>query len=395
MDSSTPTPPYRRLFKQNKSLTLRERTGTFAPLLSLFPVDVSLQVDEAVRRLSAGEAVGMPTETVYGLAASISSERALRSVFKVKERPFFDPLIVHISSLDMLSEVTASWPKLCQRLAEEFWPGPLTIVTERHGKLNPLITSGLETVAVRMPAHPVSLAMIARLGTPVAAPSANKFGKTSPTSSRHVRESFPELFVVEGGDSEIGLESTVVRVEGDRITLLRPGFVTLEELRAAVGAVATTASGAAGGALHSPGRLEHHYQPDVPLILIGAGGDLYASASNGAGAGGRASRDTGMSTEPARAAEASVRIAEVNVAEASVDIAEAVRALGLPEGARAAEVVLDDDPLVSARLLYARLREASGSGADYLICYWKPEWNGGLWEAIADRLKKAATLRYR
>jgi len=341
MDSSTHLPPYKRLFKTNKALSLRERTGHFGSLLSIFPVDTSVQIDHSVRILKAGGLVGMPTETVYGIAASIDNESALQSVFRVKERPFFDPLIVHISEIKMIEQVTRYWSPFCHKLAEEFWPGPLTLVIEKNPHLNPLITSGLNTVAIRMPAHPVALAMISRLGTPVAAPSANKFGKTSPTSRRHVVESFPNLFTLEGGECEIGLESTVVSVGEDNVTILRPGFITLEDLRSVVPNVDIKSSA------HSPGHLENHYQPEKPLILV-------------------------------QNERANLRIC--------------LRDLNLKDDAEGFLIELADDPYVSARSLYQKLREGSASNADYLICYWRPEWEGGLWQAIGDRLKKASSV---
>ncbi len=339
MDSSTHTPPFKRLFNINKTLSLRERAGNFGSLLSLFPVNTSLDVDRASRLLSMGQVVGMPTETVYGIAANIESEKALRSIFEIKERPFFDPLIVHISNIEMIARVTDTWSELCHKLAEAFWPGPLTIVTEKHRDLNPLITSGLNTVAVRMPGHPVALALISRLGSPVAAPSANKFGKTSPTTRAHVLESFPDLFVLEGGGAEIGLESTVVRVSGDQITILRPGFVTLEELRQVTQNVDVQSS------VHAPGHLENHYQPELPLVVL----------------------------------------KNLNF------LNEALAKLQLSPEAKSLNIELDDDAFLAARTLYQKLRSGSRSEADYLVCHWKPHWQGGLWDAIWDRLQKASS----
>jgi L-threonylcarbamoyladenylate synthase len=348
MDSSTLTPPYKRLLKSNKTLSLRERTEHFGSLLSIYPASTALEVDHGVRLLQNGGVVGMPTETVYGLAGSINSEKALRTIFGIKERPFFDPLIVHISEMSMLGDVVHSWSKICQKLAEEFWPGPLTIVTKKREGLNPLITSGLETVAVRMPAHPVALTMISRFGIPVAAPSANKFGKTSPTSSRHVKTAFPELFVMEGGNAEIGIESTVIEVNSSGITLLRQGYVTAEELKAFC-LLNSVAYGAKSDSVATPGHLEHHYQPEIPLVLM------------------------------------------TEIQDQS-ELLECLPALNLAESSKGFELKLEDDPFLSARMLYHRMREGSAAGHDYLYCRWKPEWSGGLWEAIKDRLVKASSL---
>ncbi|NDF16271.1 threonylcarbamoyl-AMP synthase, partial [bacterium] len=198
------------------------------------------ELERAKARLEGGGVVALPTETVYGLAASIRSEEGIKKIFAIKERPFFDPLIVHISDLEQKKQVISEWPPLADFLAKRFWPGPLTLVLPKHPSLNPLITSGLDTVGVRMPAHPIARQLIEKCGFPLAAPSANKFGKTSPTKAEHVRKGFEkeDLLILDGGQSEVGLESTVVALarEGDKdvVTILRPGAVTFDILDSAM-----------------------------------------------------------------------------------------------------------------------------------------------------------------
>ncbi|MGZ3653835.1 MAG: L-threonylcarbamoyladenylate synthase, partial [Bdellovibrionota bacterium] len=233
------------------------------------------ELERAKAQLEAGGVVALPTETVYGLAASIRSEEGIRKIFAIKERPFFDPLIVHISDLEQKKQVISEWPPLADFLAKIFWPGPLTMVLPKLASLNPLITSGLETVGLRMPAHPVARQLIEKCGFPLAAPSANKFGKTSPTKAEHVRKGFEkeDLMILDGGQSEVGLESTVVALtrEGplDVVTILRPGAVTRDILEGALRdrggdpfevRVGTSAA--------SPGHTEHHYMPNVPLVIV-------------------------------------------------------------------------------------------------------------------------------
>jgi L-threonylcarbamoyladenylate synthase len=167
-------------------------------LLENMPETTKASIERAAEILSRGGVVGMPTETVYGLAASIRSDEGLQRIFAVKERPFFDPLIVHINALSQKDEVVREWPKTAAFLAEHFWPGPLTMVLPRNLNLNSLITAGLDTVGIRMPRHPIATHLIECTGAPIAAPSANKFGKTSPTTIDHVRNEFlkEDLFVL-------------------------------------------------------------------------------------------------------------------------------------------------------------------------------------------------------
>ena len=203
----------------------------------LWPAD-DAALAEAARTLREGGIVAFPTETVYGLGADARNPEAVRRVFEAKGRPSDNPLIVHIADRKQLEELALPFGRTEERLMDAFWPGPLTIVlTVRPGAVAPQVTAGLDTVAVRMPAHPVALRLIAAAGCPVAAPSANRSGRPSPTLAAHVREDLDGRIdgIVDGGPAEVGLESTVVMVAGGRIHVLRPGGVTREALAEAAG----------------------------------------------------------------------------------------------------------------------------------------------------------------
>lgn len=218
--------------------------------------------------LSHGGIVGFPTETVYGLGASIQSDSAIKKIFAIKQRPFFDPLIVHICDYAQIDDIAAQWSPTEQKLAEIFWPGPLTIVTRKRSHLNPMITAGLDTVGIRMPSHAVARRLLREFGTPLAAPSANKFGKTSPTRWDHVKSEFPkeDLFVLRGGESEVGIESTVIQIFEDAqkidVQILRPGILTKSDLEKALRDLGTKSfSVHLKSSSASPGSTETHYQP--------------------------------------------------------------------------------------------------------------------------------------
>lgn len=226
------------------------------------------EIKKAIELLKQGDVVAIPTETVYGLAASIESEEGLKKIFSIKERPFFDPLIVHVSNISMAKELASFWPKSCDVLTETFWPGPLTIVTRKNQKVSDLITSGLESVGLRCPSHPIALELIEKFGVPVAAPSANKFKRTSPTKKSHVHDEFgDEVFALEGGESEIGIESTVAGVFEDRIEVYRPGMITPEMIQAALEKAGLQLPVRLTQSPVAPGQLKHHYMPKIPVII--------------------------------------------------------------------------------------------------------------------------------
>lgn len=227
-------------------------------------------LDRAAALLRDGGVVAFPTETVYGLGANAFDARAVARVFDIKGRPAFDPLIVHVLDEAMLARVVSDVPTMARRLIERFWPGPLTLVLRKQPEVPGLVTSGLATVAVRMPAHPVARALLERTRSPLAAPSANPFGRLSPTRAQHVDRMLGDRvdLIVDGGPAEHGLESTIVALEPTCV-LLRPGAIPIDAIEAVVGtAVAFAVPG--GTAPTAPGRLAHHYAPQTPLRLLGA-----------------------------------------------------------------------------------------------------------------------------
>lgn len=230
---------------------------------------------QAVDALREGGLVAFPTETVYGLGADARRSDAVAGIFQAKGRPSDNPLIVHIASVDQLDELVLPYPRLAGQLMEAFWPGPLTIVLPvRPDVLSPLVTAGLDTVGVRMPDHPVALELLRLAGCPVAAPSANRSGRPSPTLAQHVREDLDGRIsgIIDGGPTGVGLESTVIELAGDcAIRILRPGGVTEEELRMALPDVEIISEGGSGDAPEkprSPGMKYTHYAPKGELTVV-------------------------------------------------------------------------------------------------------------------------------
>jgi len=316
------------------------------------------QLKKARDRLLKGDVVAMPTETVYGLAASIESEPALRKIFALKERPFFDPLIVHVASFKEAANVAKSWPPLADFLARMFWPGPFTLVLPKADSVNPLITSGLDTVAIRYPSHPVAIELIQMVGTPLAAPSANRFGRTSPSCADHVRAEFPgnQFLILDGGQCEVGLESTVVAIDPDetKVRILRPGAVTAEMLAEKLKKWSKPVEIEHASSAESPGHLKHHYMPKIPLVIV------------------KRDEPEGLSKETRDliSRELGTRVIKAN------------------------ELILNEEPAQAARELYAELRRLSEPGAD-IIYVREPQSDEGLWRAIWDRLSRAASLDFR
>lgn len=224
-------------------------------------------LDDAAEALRRGELVVMPTETVYGLAADAMNPDAVRRIFAAKGRPSDNPLIVHLASLDDLDLVAADIPNEARKLADRFWPGPLTMVLKKQPHVPYVTTGGLETVAVRVPAHPVARELIRRAGTPIAAPSANPFMGLSPTRVEHLdRNLIAQVsLVIEGGASFVGLESTVVDLTQDTPRLLRPGGISRADLQAALGKPLASPP---SGARLSPGMYARHYAPKTPVRLV-------------------------------------------------------------------------------------------------------------------------------
>ncbi len=226
----------------------------------------SENIKTAAELLKKGEVIAFPTETVYGLGAIAFNERAVAKIFELKKRPSFDPLIVHIAEISMLEEV-CYFNEKAKRLADKFWPGPLTLVLPKKEKVPGIVTSGLPTVAVRMPAHKVALELIKQCGLPIAAPSANPFGRLSPTKAEHVLSYFGErLFILDGGECKIGLESTIIDLTQEVPVILRPGGVPPEEIEKILGKIEIKIKSSSSP--KAPGQLKKHYSPSTPLKIF-------------------------------------------------------------------------------------------------------------------------------
>jgi len=300
--------------------------------------------------LQRGGLVAFPTETVYGLGADAFNPRAVARIFEVKARPSFDPLIVHLAEAASLDWVAVSDDPRAVELAARFWPGPLTLVLKRRPELPDIVTSGLDTVGVRVPAHPAARALIAAAGTPLAAPSANPFGYVSPTTAAHVAELLGATvdLVLDGGPCQVGLESTILSLAGDPV-ILRPGGLPREALEEALGVPLPVA--AAAERPLAPGQLERHYATRTPLVILA----------------GRAERAT--------AGEGRVGLLAQLPTHA--------------EGFTAIEVLAPDGAIeTAAARLFAALRRLDGLGLDRILAEPCPET--GLGHAIMDRLRRAA-----
>ncbi len=222
----------------------------------------------AAQAIRAGEIVAFPTETVYGLGADVFNPVACAKIFEAKQRPQFDPLIVHVENPNQAEILFSEIPPQAKLLMAKFWPGPLTLVLPKRPEVPHIVTAGLDTVAVRMPSHKVALALIKAAGTPIAAPSANPFGYLSPTTAEHVRSQLGDrvAIILNGGRSQIGVESTILKV-GDPPVLLRPGGLPLEEIEREIGKV--TIANPVASAPEAPGQLKSHYSPRTPLVIAG------------------------------------------------------------------------------------------------------------------------------
>jgi L-threonylcarbamoyladenylate synthase len=220
-------------------------------------------IARAAELLRAGKLVAIPTETVYGLAANALDPDAVGRIFEAKGRPFSSPLIVHVADLATARELALEWSPLADKLAARFWPGPLTIVVPKSGKVPDIVTAGLPSVALRMPAHPTALAVIAAAGVPLAAPSANRFTQLSPTTAHHVREALGDAvdFVLDGGPCSVGIESTVISLAGPVPRILRPGMVSRTQIEGVIGPVET------GAGEESPGQHPKHYSPRTRVVI--------------------------------------------------------------------------------------------------------------------------------
>jgi L-threonylcarbamoyladenylate synthase len=350
------------------------------------PAARTATVEAAAEALGSAEAVALPTETVYGLAADALRPDAVVKIFEAKERPYFDPLIVHLPDREWLERVTAIPEEsraLVEALIAKFWPGPLTLVLPRREIVPDLVTSGLDTVAVRMSAHPVFQAVIERLGRPLAAPSANRFGRISPTTAAHVRSELDGRIplIVDGGATEHGLESTIVAVEGMRLRVLRAGPVTAEddlggvwaawrllqqpppeeaevtEMYANLGVSFPKMLEGFPSAIEAPGQMKSHYAPRTPLRLHYPGVHF---------------RFRPTEERPV------VRVGSLAFRQASEAGEFACEEILSPSG----------DLREAAATLFAKMRRLDEAGLDLILAETVPE--RGLGIAIMDRLRKAA-----
>jgi len=310
---------------------------------------VNAELRRAAEILRAGGLVAFPTETVYGLGADASSEAALKKLYAVKGRPAGHPVIVHFASADEAFAWAREVPEAARRLAARFWPGPLTLILKRSARAGDFVTGGQDTVGLRVPSHPVAQALLSEFGSGVAAPSANRFGRVSPTRAAHVREDLGEDvdLVLEGGDSEVGIESTIVDLSRGRAVLLRHGAITPAMLEQALGAAVAAAD---AGAPRAAGTLERHYAPRTALRLV---------ASHA------------LDQEISRAGGGT-----------------AVLAFSRPDERAARWLRMPRDPQGYAHRLYAALRELDAAGCALILVEEPPQ--DAAWAAVRDRLKRAA-----
>jgi L-threonylcarbamoyladenylate synthase len=225
------------------------------------------RIEIAARYIQEGKLVAFPTETVYGLGANALDPQAVARIFEAKERPSFDPLIVHIADLEDLKRLTIGSDERVFKLAERFWPGSLTLVLPKSSLVPDIVTSGLPTVGIRMPANDIALQLISLSGCPVAAPSANKFGRISPTTAAHVRKQLPDIeCIIDGGKTTIGIESTIIKLSGKGFQILRNGIITREEIEAIIPFDET----AGADAIMAPGMVKSHYSPVKRMMVADA-----------------------------------------------------------------------------------------------------------------------------
>ena len=238
-------------------------------ILKINPQKIDLaKIKIAAEEIKKGNLVAFPTETVYGLGADAFNEQAITKIFQAKERPFNDPLITHIADIKELYRLSKQVPPVALKLAKAFWPGPLTLVLKKSELVSDIITAGLDTVAVRMPADNIALSLIREAQTPIVAPSANIFGRTSPTSAQHVEDDLNGKIkmIIDGGKTKVGVESTVLDITVKPIQVLRTGGISMEQLKEIIGQVKISEELERG--FRSPGMLNSHYSPRAKLILV-------------------------------------------------------------------------------------------------------------------------------
>ena len=313
---------------------------------------------EAARCIQAGALVGFPTETVYGLGADASSDDAVAGIFAAKGRPANHPLIVHVADAAQVGDYAAGVPPFAERLMKAFWPGPLTVILPRREGIAAAAAGGQDSIGLRCPAHPVALAFLKACGTGVAGPSANRFGRVSPTSAQHVAQEFgDDLLVLDGGPCAVGIESSIVDCTRGRPVLLRPGVLTRAQLEAACGEPVLDKDDvqAAGSAPRAPGTLEAHYAPDAKVRLMDAG-----------------------------TLQAALDLLGVDAAHIAVYARSAL-------SIKSAQILyrrMPDDAATTAQQLFAVLRDFDAQGARLIWIEQPP--NTPEWDGVRDRLGRAA-----
>ena len=317
--------------------------------------EIGVDIEQAAAFLRQGKLVAIPTETVYGLAGNALDVKAVSSIFETKNRPSFDPLILHVASLEQVSPFVSEFPEKLKCLAEAFWPGPLTVLLPRKASVPDLVTSGLGRVAVRVPNHPLTLALLAQLDFPLAAPSANPFGYISPTQAAHVAAQLGLQipYILDGGACAVGLESTIVGMEGEQVVIYRLGGLELSEIESLVGQVTVQAHSTSNPS--APGQLASHYAPRKPIFL----GNLTELVPQLIQQGKEVGVLSFSTHFPSLSADRQV------ILSATQDLKEA------------------------AQRLFMAMRLLDESEAELIVAEFVPEI--GLGRAINDRLKRAAT----
>jgi L-threonylcarbamoyladenylate synthase len=314
---------------------------------------ITTNLDKAIEALVNEDVIALPTETVYGLAGNAYSELALKKIFDLKKRPHYNPLIIHIKSVDDLQSVAVDIPEIAIKLAKEFWPGPLTLVLKKQSHIPDLVTAGKETVAIRVPNHPIALALLEKLTFPLAAPSANPFGSISPTSAQHVLNYFDDKIecILDGGECEKGIESTIIGFENEQPILYRHGAISIEEIEQSIGKVlvATTTTNNKPSA---PGMLSRHYAPRTDTYLTNNVPDLIKSFPD---------KKIGLLLFKEEIIDENVFIQEILSKTGSVDEA--------------------------AKNLYTAMHRLDNNNLDLIIAEQLPEI--GVGKSINDRLKRA------
>jgi L-threonylcarbamoyladenylate synthase len=315
-------------------------------------------IDEAAEILRRGGLVAFPTETVYGLGANALDASAVARIFAAKGRPSYNPLIVHVPNEAAARDLVSEWPESASRLARAFWPGPLTLVLPKQGSIPDIVTAGLDSVALRVPAHPVALALLRATRLPLAAPSANRSMALSPTTAQHVARSLGERvdLILDGGPTTVGIESTVVDLRGAQPSILRPGLLGAREIEPVAGALAAPNETAGDAARPAPGMLDRHYAPRALLRLFTA------------------------AEAPSIVREASALVARgARVATLVLDASS---------GGPGEIVRMPTDPARYAQRLYATLHDLDEAGSDVVFVQRVPD--GDAWAGVRDRLERAS-----